>query len=38
MLPWRIMGYEGEVAQGYPCGEPLRKEDYQNSLAWRRRQ
>jgi hypothetical protein len=22
--PWRITGYEKGVAQGYPCGEPVK--------------
>ncbi len=26
LLPWRIVGYEDGVAQGYPCGEPKKKE------------
>jgi hypothetical protein len=26
LYPWRILGYEAGVAQGYPCGEPKRGE------------
>jgi hypothetical protein len=23
--PWRVVSYVGDVAQGYPCGEPERE-------------